>query len=204
MSEKYLDKVYAARDPDAVRALYDDWAASYEAEIAENGYATPGRCAEALRNFTDDATRPILDFGCGTGLSGLALKLAGFTTIDGADLSADMLARAEAKGVYRSLAQVEAGRPFAHRPGDYDAIAAIGVIGAGAAPVSVFDAMMHGLARGGRVVLSFNDHALADPAHEAALNEWTDSGHARLLFRDYGPHLPGIGLKANVYVIEKL
>lgn len=203
MTDRFLDKVYAARDPDDVRALYDDWAASYEEEIAENGYATPGRCAAALRKFTKDTTLPVLDFGCGTGLSGLALKLAGFTTIDGSDLSADMLAQAEKKGVYRALSQVEADRPFTHKPGDYAAIAAIGVIGAGAAPVSVFDAMMRGLARGGLVVLSFNDHALAEAAHEAALNAWIDCGYARLLFREYGPHLPGIDLNANVYVVEK-
>ncbi|MFN3145311.1 MAG: hypothetical protein ACE368_08595 [Paracoccaceae bacterium] len=32
-----------------------------------------------------DSDAPILDFGCGTGLSGLALKCGGFTTIDGMD-----------------------------------------------------------------------------------------------------------------------
>lgn len=203
MADKFLDKAYTARDASSTRALYDDWAASYEAEIAENGYATPARCASALAAFCDDKSGPILDFGCGTGLSGLALKLAGFETIDGVDLSADMLAQAKAKEIYRTLSQIEAGQPLTPIQGDYAAIAAIGVIGAGAAPITVFDQLMKALGSGGRLVFSFNDHALEDKQNEARVHEWTDCGAARVLFREYGPHLPGINLNANVYVLEK-
>lgn len=203
MGKGFLDKVYSARDAEGTRRLYDAWAETYEAEISENGYATPGRCAAALVAHMTELSAPVLDFGCGTGLSGLALKLAGLTTIDGVDLSADMLKRAEAKGIYRALRQVEAGAPLDHAPGTYAAIAAIGVIGAGAAPVSVFDLLMEGLAPGGLVVLSFNDHALEDPANEGKLDDWTGSGRAILRAREYGPHLPGIGLNSNVYVLEK-
>lgn len=198
---KFLDKTYAARDAAATRALYDDWAASYEAEVGENGYATPGNCAAALKRFAPDLDQPILDFGCGTGLSGLALKLAGFGVIDGVDLSAQMLDVARAKGIYRHLTQIEAGADLPR--GDYALIAAIGVIGAGAAPVSVLHQLMHALPKGGKLVFSFNDHALAEPENEGALSEWTDCGAARLLFCESGDHLPGINLNSNVYVIEK-
>lgn len=201
MTDRFLDKVYTARTADETRALYDDWSASYEAEVAENGYATPGRCAEALTQFMSDKNAPVLDFGCGTGLSGLALKLAGFTTIDGVDLSADMLAKAGGKKAYRALRQIGADSPI---DGAYEAIAAIGVIGAGAAPISTFDLIMNALPKGGKFVLSFNDHALADPMNEGRISDWCDSGAARLLFKEYGPHLPGLGMKSNVYVIEKL
>lgn len=200
----FLDKAYGARDAESTRQLYDDWAASYEAEVANNGYATPGRCAEALAANMSDLGAPILDFGCGTGLSGLALRLAGFSTIDGLDLSADMLTVARTKNLYRKLHQIDAGDPLSHTQGDYAAIAAIGVIGAGAAPISVFDTLMDGLATGGRLVFSFNDHALEDPANEGKLQDWLDSYRAALLFKGYGDHLPGINLKSNVYIIEKL
>ena len=49
----------------------------------------------------------VLDFGCGTGLFGQALRLNGFANIDGVDLSADMLAQAKGKNIYASLAQIE-------------------------------------------------------------------------------------------------
>ncbi|MEO0683020.1 MAG: methyltransferase domain-containing protein, partial [Pseudomonadota bacterium] len=103
---KFLEKAYTARDAASTRVLYDDWAASYEAEVGEQGYATPGRCADALKHCADDMSAPVLDFGCGTGLSGLALKLAGFETIDGVDLSAEMLEGARSKNVYRHLDQI--------------------------------------------------------------------------------------------------
>ncbi|MGB7241970.1 MAG: class I SAM-dependent methyltransferase [Sulfitobacter sp.] len=203
MGNTFLDKAYAARDADATRALYDDWSTSYEAEVGKNGYATPGRCAAALHSFMADPTLPILDFGCGTGLSGLALKLAGFTTIDGLDLSQDMIEQAKAKSLYRNLSLVEADADLSLKPGDYAAIAAIGVLGAGAAPISILDSLMKGLDSGGYLVMSLNDHSLADPANEARINEWIDCGAAHLLYRDYGDHLPGIDMKSNVYVIEK-
>ena len=201
MVQKFLDKVYAARTEAETRDVYDAWADSYEAEVAGNGYATPARCAAALARVSDDLAAPVLDFGCGTGLSGLALRNAGFTTIDGVDLSAGMIAEAGEKEVYRSLQQIDGNTPLAK--GAYAQIAAIGVIGAGAAPISTLDRLMHALDRGGRLVFSFNDHTLEDPVHEARICEWTDCGAARLLCRERGDHLPGAGIKSNVYILER-
>ena len=81
--------------------------------------------------------------------------------------------------------------------------AAIGVIGAGAAPIAVLHTLMNALPRDGKLVFSFNDHALQDPSNEGGVAEWTDCGAARLLFRESGDHLPGIGLNSNVYILEK-
>ncbi|WP_424986598.1 class I SAM-dependent DNA methyltransferase [Microbulbifer sp. S227A] len=203
MTKRFLDKAYGARDAADTRTLYDEWASSYDSEVAGHGYATPGRCADALMAHIRDPNQPILDFGCGTGLSGLALGLRGFTCIDGVDLSAEMLERARAKTLYRKLDLIGPDTPLPHTPGDYAAIAAIGVIGAGAAPISVFDTLMAGLAPGGLLVFSFNDHALQDPENQGRLDAYLACGTARLLFQEYGEHLPGIDLKSNVYVIEK-
>lgn len=200
MTERYLDKIYAARDPEGNRALYDEWAATYEAELLENGYATPARCAEALAPLVGDKTIPLLDFGCGTGLAGLALRLAGFEVIDGVDISSEMIAVAQEKKIYRALSQIEVGTQLTQ---DYRLISAVGVIGAGAAPVSTLDMLMHALPQGGMLVFSFNDHSLADPCATARLNEWLDCGAARLLFMEHGPHLPSENLQSTVYVLEK-
>ena len=62
---------------------------------------------------------------------------------------------------------------------------------------------MYALPKGGKLVFSFNDHTLQDPVNEAGVNEWTDCGAARLLFRQSGDHLPGLGLNSNVYILEK-
>lgn len=201
MSENFLEKVYEARDADSTRALYDNWSATYETEVAANGYVTPARSVEALAQFAADKSLPLLDFGCGTGLVGLALKLAGFKTIDGVDLSAEMLAKARGKGVYRTLTQIEANAPL---EGDYPLMSAVGVIGAGAAPISALDTLLRALPTGGLLVFSFNDHALAEPENTGRLNEWLDCGAARLLFCEHGAHLTESGMKSTVYVVEKV
>jgi predicted TPR repeat methyltransferase len=200
MTKTFLDKVYDARTPEDARTLYDAWAATYDNEVNTNGYVTPARCAKALAQHVSDLAEPILDFGCGTGLSGTALAQAGFTTVDGVDLSSDMLLRAAEKEVYRTLHQIE---PAVMPTQSYAAIAAIGVIGAGAAPLSTFDMLMNALPRSGKLVLSYNDHALEDPAYEARIQDWVESGKAALLFKEHGDHLPGIGIGSSVYVIEK-
>jgi predicted TPR repeat methyltransferase len=203
MGQQFLEKVYEARDTKETRALYDEWSDSYDAEVAGQGYATPERCAAALARFSSEPSRPILDFGCGTGLSGEALRVAGFSVIDGADLSEEMLAQARDKGIYRDLERLPADKPANIEKGKYAAIAAVGVIGAGAAPVSVFDVMMYALDKGGLLVMSLNDHAVKDKANEGRICEWVDCGAARLLFCEKGPHLPGIDLQSQVYVLEK-
>lgn len=201
MTDSFLDKAYDyGRD---TRSLYDDWAETYDTELSENGYVTPERVAKALAAHMADRAQPVLDFGCGTGLSGLALKMQGFEVIDGVDVSGDMLREAGEKKVYRQLEQIAPGAPLAHVPGSYAAITCIGVIGAGAAPLEAFDIVMAGLAPGGLLVLSFNDHTLEDPAYEAKLDSYLDAGRARLLFKEHGPHIRGRDLNANVYVIER-
>ena len=200
----YLDKAYGVSGTEATRKLYDDWSESYDSEIGENGYATPGRLAAALRKHASDMTMDILDFGCGTGLCGAKLNSAGFENIDGLDLSAEMLEKARQKKIYRKLLHIEPDAPLPISPGTYNAITACGVIGVGAAPLCVFDTIMNVLNRGGKFAFSYNDHTLEDPAYLAKLSEYTDCGAARLHLCEHGPHLPGINLNSTVYVIEKL
>jgi len=203
MTERYIDRAYAARDPEEIREIYNDWASTYEADITAEGYATPQRAAAALAEFVEDKEQPILDIGCGTGLSGRALKDAGFTTIDGADTSAEMLSQADKKGIYRSLLEVDPNAELPFKDGTYALITAIGVIGPGAAPISLFDALMHKLGKGGKLLFSLNDHALVDSGTLGMIHEWTDCGAAVLLFSEEGPHLPGRNLNSTIYLIEK-
>jgi len=203
MPETFLDKAYALDTPEETRELYDRWADSYDDEIGANGYATPGRVARALAAQVNDMAAPVLDYGCGTGLSGTALREAGFTVIDGIDPSSAMLDGAREKGVYRrlTLLDLEDSAPV---PQDaYGAIVAAGVIGVGAAPAETLDMLLTALAPGGLLAFSFNDHALADPQYEGRLSPWIERGDARILTREHGPHLPGAGIGATVYVVAR-
>lgn len=202
MTRKFLDSAYSHTSPEDLRDFYNDWAASYDAEVGDNGYVTPRRIAEAMAAYIPLAST-VLDYGCGTGLSGLALRAAGFTTLDGLDPSEDMLAGARATNVYRTLALVDITDPAPIPAKTYDAIACIGVISTGAAPPETLHMVMEALRPRGYLSLSFNDHALEDPTYEGALDQWLDTDRARLLFKEYGPHLPGRNLNSNIYIIKK-
>ncbi|MFW8592979.1 class I SAM-dependent DNA methyltransferase [Cribrihabitans neustonicus] len=203
MGDKFLDRIFGAKDPGTIRELYESWASSYEDEIGESGYATPARIAAALWKYLPDPEAPVLDYGCGTGLAGLALRAAGYRVIDGLDPSPKMLDRARDKGIYRKLDLLDLNDKAPVKPGSYRAIVGCGVLGTGAAPPATFDVIMHALGRKGLFAFSYNDHALEDRAYTGKLNDWLDCSAARLLFRAHGDHLPGINLKSTVYVIEK-
>ncbi|MEM6408045.1 MAG: methyltransferase domain-containing protein [Pseudomonadota bacterium] len=202
MAEKFLDKTYRTSGAKAMRELYDDWADSYEQEVAENGYAMPARLAAALARALPDRNTPILDYGCGTGLSGQAFSEAGFTTIDGMDPSEGMLAKCREKNLYRNLILLDLDKPLPIAPAQYAVIMAVGVISTGAGPASLMDDLIALLPKGGFFGLSLNDHALADPDYPAGIERLKEAGHI-LRAEEHGAHLPGIGLKSTIYLFEK-
>ncbi|KAA9009049.1 class I SAM-dependent DNA methyltransferase [Histidinibacterium aquaticum] len=202
MEKSYLDQVYALNDPEAKQRLYDEWGASYDTDLQGAGYATPARIAEALSEMLPDKSAPILDFGCGTGLSGEALAHRGFTVIDGVDPSEGMLAEARAKNVYRELMAVPAGEPIGVKPGHYAAIVACGVISEGAAPPETFDIVTPLLAPGQLLAVSYNDHTLESAEYTEKMAALIDGGFERLAALD-GPHIPARGSTSRIYVLRR-
>jgi hypothetical protein len=85
--------------------------------------------------------------------------------------------------------------------GSHDVIAAVGVISPGAAPPETLGLLLSALKPGGRMVMSFNDHALEDPDYVGALEAALAQG-VRILHEEYGPHISRIGLNSRVYVLE--
>ena len=203
MTKTYLDKIYSTDSTD-LRPFYAQWAQSYDQEVGENGYITPLRIAEALARHVKDLSIPILDYGCGTGISGQAFQEAGFLTIDGVDISDEMLEVAAQKKIYRRLEVFAPETGPDVKLGAYNIIAAVGVIGAGAAPLAVLDQIMALLAPKGLLVFSFNDHTLEDPAYDGRVENYVKQGQAALHLKDYGDHLPKQKINSNIYILEKL
>ena len=93
---------------DSSRDIYDDWSQDYDEHLkTELGYIAPGvAAAELAQHLQPDLQRrdlEIIDFGCGTGLVGEALREQGFVHIDGADISSGMLEQARARQIYRNF-----------------------------------------------------------------------------------------------------
>lgn len=183
-------------------AVYTDWADSYDAEVSERGYRTPERLAQALAAHAPSDTE-ILDFGCGTGISGAALRQAGFTAIDGTDITPAMLEKAAARAVYR--------RTWASSPDDmgfpsgaYPIIVAVGVVSLGAAPAETLGRLLGQLDAGGLLAFSFNDPTLADQSYTDALQTELADGRAEVIFREHGPHLEDVGMGSDVIILRRL
>ncbi len=202
MPDGFLQRVYDLQTQSETDAYYTEWAKTYDRELAENGYRSPERCAQALARYVQADAR-ILDVGCGTGLSGRALANAGFTNISGRDVNAAMLEVAHASGSYREVTVSDPADPFPFKPGTYAAVAAIGVIGIGAAPASLLGEAVDALEAGGHLVFSYNDHALADPVFVAALDEALSSGRVEQVFSEHGPHIEALGTTSTVFVLQR-
>lgn len=199
---EYLRNVYNLATQADTDEYYTKWAASYDDELTRQGYQTPQRCAEALRRFVaPDAA--VLDIGCGTGLSGAALASVGLTDLVGTDVNAKMLDVARAAGIYRHTWVTDVDDPFPFARGTYDAIAAVGVIGVGAAPASLLRLSLEALAIGGRMVFSYNDHALEVPEFTGALADVVTSGLAEQEFAEHDTHIAGLGSMSTVFVLRR-
>jgi predicted TPR repeat methyltransferase len=92
-----------------VSTLFDRFAPDFDDQLTgELEYQAPTILAEtAKENFpAANGDLEILDLGCGTGLSGLAIKDLG-KRIDGVDLSGEMLKLARKRQIYKTLTKSE-------------------------------------------------------------------------------------------------
>lgn len=201
MTDTPLDtQLWTPRSVEETQAIYRNWADGYDGDMARMRYATPLRVADALCAVGANLSVPVLDFGCGTGLSGQALVARGFATVDGTDISPEMLEEAQAKKIYRDLWLGTPGQ--GPRAGDYAVIVATGVISLGAAPPEILDVLLDTLAPEGLLAFSFNDPTLANGAYLSALERALDT-NAEQLFREHGPHLSEKVTGSDVIVLRR-
>lgn len=108
--QELLENAYKLQTPADSSVYYDSFAPTYDSDFVERlGYHFPKAIA-AMFDVTDKQT-PVADIGCGTGAVAAALGLPA-DQIDGMDISAEMLAIAARKGLYRQLFQVDLAGPL--------------------------------------------------------------------------------------------
>jgi len=115
-------------DAQTLAAYYDKWAESYDADLPKMGYDAPKRAAAIMVEHGVPFDAPVLDAGCGTGLTGLELSKAGYSDITGIDLSLESLQAAEAKGVYRHLKKRDMNQTLAFGDNGFAAVQCIGTL----------------------------------------------------------------------------
>jgi predicted TPR repeat methyltransferase len=107
-----------------VQGLFDRYADDFDEHLVERlAYRAPQELAAGLARLSRTHFRHALDLGCGTGLC--AAPLGAFVTrLDGVDLSAGMLARAQALGRYDRLEQADVVEHLAATPWRHDLVVA--------------------------------------------------------------------------------
>ena len=118
--------VIGAPDQEEMRRRYELWARQYDADLGNlEDYLAPRAMAEVAKTFLSKTGR-ILDAGAGTGLSGAALKAAGFGNLVAVDYSAGMLEIAAKKGIYRETVQADLGARTPFPDDAFDAVVTVG------------------------------------------------------------------------------
>jgi len=116
-----LERAYAIDSDEASRALYRDWAESYDATMLGGlRYRSPALVAALLADHLPDRTAQLLDVGCGTGLAGQFLAELGFSVIDGLDISPEMMQVARRRGIYRHFVAADLNHPLDMPDAHYD------------------------------------------------------------------------------------
>ena len=201
-SEQFFDGVY--EEGFSSRVHYAEWASRYDEAVGDQDYAQPRRVAEMLDRYMPDRSIRVLDVGCGTGLSGLSLRHAGWSHIDGCDRSPEMLEVASCTTVYERLFQTDLNAPpIDVADGDYDAATVVGVFSFGHVDAEAIPEILRTIRPGGLLVIAMNDHFYEEGTVPAKLEELEGDGVIDLLASEHGAHLPGLDLEGWVIAATK-
>ncbi|PWK76193.1 class I SAM-dependent methyltransferase [Aminobacter sp. AP02] len=159
-AEAALHAVYSAETPQELEAAYAAWAATYDSETASLGYLLPFLIAAWVARHVPVGEGPLLDAGCGTGLSGPSLTALGYTDLAGLDLSQEMLAVAKSRQSYGELKQAELGGPLPWPDGHFRAFFSTGVFTISHAPASGLHELVRITRKGGHAIFTVRDKAL--------------------------------------------
>ena len=166
-----LARNYGEKNSDEVRFTYRDWADTYDSELLDEfGYQAPSAAVETLQKHLPSLGSVILDMGCGTGLVGELLHSLGYRHLDGLDLSPEMLEKAKARGVYRTLGEADLTEALEIEQ-IYDAVICVGVFSHQRSQAFDLVKLFAGLKPNGVLVATVNGKGWRDIGWETLLEQ---------------------------------
>ena len=199
----YLERAYALEGADDARALYDEWAGSYDADLADasQDYVAPRHAADTVVRVAG-VDGEILDAGCGTGLVGVALVERGATTVDGVDLSPGMLERARATGAYRHLQPVDLTHPMPTPADAYDVVVCVGTLTHGHVGPGALGEFVRVTRPGGTVVATVLADLWEDGGYRAEAERLAEMALVDLVEAELTPYRAGADVPARMLVLR--
>ena len=153
-SHNRVQWVYSSNSNQELEERYDQWAAEYDKDLAEEFEWNAPQTAVDLFAKHVPAGAKILDAGAGTGLVGGCLAQSGYRDLYAMDLSLGMLEEARQKDLYKDFRQMTLGEELGYETDSFDAIISVGVFTTGHAPAYAFDELARITKPGGFIVFS--------------------------------------------------
>lgn len=199
-----LEQVYAAKSPQELSAAYAAWAVAYDRDTLAAGYCLPFQVLGWVSRYVKPECGPLLDAGCGTGLSGPYLKALGYARIAGLDFSEDMLRLAGARGAYDELKRATLGETLPWDDNHFAAVFSTGVFTEGHAPASSLIELCRITGPGGHVIFTVRDSILANGGFAEVIGDLGDRGVWRQReqsppFRAFALDEPDVLVTAHVF-----
>lgn len=122
----------------SVKQFYADWAKRYDEDCVSWDYSASDNVLQILQSLPEsdylsvdtlNKNISILDAGCGTGMLATVLDSAGYTNINGFDISEDMVSIAAKLQIYKNIdGNVDINEPVQEQwKNKYDCTVSIGV-----------------------------------------------------------------------------
>mgnify|MGYP001255523558 CR=1 FL=1 len=186
--------------------LYNRLAALYEPLLVKLlGYSGHEVVAEALCPFLEDLDGVVLDAGCGTGLTALALQTCRpELTIDGFDIAPDMVAIAEKSGAYRELMVADATKPLPVERGTYAAAISSGLYTQGHVGAEAIAPVLDALRPGGLFGFYVYEPIFEKLGFAGELKRLVDDGAITVLEEEEASHFRRLANQScRVFVVRK-
>lgn len=215
-----LSRLYNAKTSEDIRALYDEWSLQYDKDLADQEYVAPVLVAQAVAEHGGNLQGECFDAGCGSGMSGAALKQAGANIIDGVDLSQGMLdvislhdptfsvtddfKVARKTGIYRSLVVADLSTPIEKADSSYHVVTCVGTLTHGHVKASPALSEFVRITKGdGLVVATILDDIWESQGYKTEVERLRDEGLVQVLSTDSAPYRQAAGVTAKIIVLKK-
>lgn len=178
-------EAYEAKTPEQNRELYRKWADTYESGFITNrGYIYHERVAELYVEQLGEQKLdgPTLDVGCGTGIVGEALAGLGVDTIDGIDISPEMIEHAAAKvrgdgaKVYNQFVEADLTQEIGIADAAYAGVISVGTFTIGHVGPEALSELFRVGAPGAHYAFGINKAHFVERGFEARLDQAVNDG----------------------------